>query len=231
VGRTCVEQGAHAFVWVEPALAENRKKEVEMGSSEAIRDLLEPALASAGLELWDVEVSRQVVRVLVDRPGGIDLDALAEVANGVVSPLLDSHPDLTPDGRFALEVSSPGMERPLRTVEQYLRYLGSEVSIKTSVPVEGSRRHRGELVAVDGARVRIRTADPAAGAAPGDEIELPVDQIERARTVVDWGAPKDGAPRGGAGHKRAAPGDKAAMAAPSSASSTAAPDDFKDTGS
>jgi ribosome maturation factor RimP len=232
VGRTCVEQGAHAFVWVEPALAENRKKEVEMGSSEAIRDLLEPALASAGLELWDVEVSRQMVRVLVDRPGGIDLDSLATVASGVVSPLLDSHPDLTPDGRFALEVSSPGMERPLRTVEQYLRYLGSEVSVKTSVPVAGSRRHRGELVSADGLRVRIRVADPAVpGDASAGEIELPVDQIERARTVVDWGAPKDGVARRGSGHKSAAPREKVPMGAPSSASPTAAPDDFKDTAS
>jgi ribosome maturation factor RimP len=203
-----------------------------MGSSEAIRDLLEPALASAGLELWDVEVSRQAVRVLVDRSGGIDLDSLAKVASGVVSPLLDGHPELTPDARFALEVSSPGMERPLRTAEQYMRYLGSEVSIKTSVPVAGSRRHRGQLVAVDGPRVRISVADPAAaGGAPGGEIELRIDQIERARTVVDWGAPKDGAPRRGAGHNRAAPGQKVATGASSPAPSTAAPDDFKDTGS
>jgi ribosome maturation factor RimP len=208
-----------------------------MGSSEAIRDLLEPALASAGLELWDVEVSRQAVRVLVDRPGGIDLESLAKVASGVVSPLLDGRPELTPDGRFALEVSSPGIERTLRTVDQYLRYLGSTVSIKTSVPVAGSRRHRGELVAADGLRVRINVADPAvagepvvAGGVPAAEIDLPLDQIERARTVVDWGARKDGAPRRGAAHKKAGPKEKVAAGASLSASSTAAPDELKDTG-
>ena len=57
-----------------------------MGSAEMIRDLLTPSIASEGLELWDVEMSRDVVRVLIDRPGGIDLDGLAAVAAGVVSP-------------------------------------------------------------------------------------------------------------------------------------------------
>ncbi|MBV9659911.1 MAG: ribosome maturation factor RimP, partial [Acidimicrobiales bacterium] len=152
------------------------------GPSNAIRELVEPALASAGLELWDVEVSRDLVRVLVDQPGGIDLDALATVAGRVVSPVLDEHPELTPPGRFHLEVSSPGVERTLRRVEQYQRYVGTELSVKTTELVAGARRHHGVLVAVDDEGIRIEPKDGPAGAI----VALPFGQIDRARTVLAW---------------------------------------------
>jgi ribosome maturation factor RimP len=153
------------------------------GSADAIRELVEPALASSGLELWDVEVSRDIVRVLVDRPGGIDLDSLAEVAGQVVSPLLDDHPELTPAGRFQLEVSSPGVERTLRRVDQYRRYVGTEVSVKTTVAVDGARRHHGLLAEAGEDGIRIEPKDGP----PGAVVALPYSTIDRARTVLVWG--------------------------------------------
>ena len=159
------------------------------GSADAIRALVEPALTSSGLELWDVELSRDAVRVLVDRPGGIDLESLATLAGKVVSPLLDEHPELTPEGQFSLEVSSPGVERPLRRPEHYSRYVGSEISVKTAVPVGGSRRHQGLLVAAgpDGVELSPKEGDETA------TVEIRYDEIERARTVLVWGpAPKPG---------------------------------------
>ena len=153
-------------------------------SSDAIRALVEPALISSGLELWDVEVSHDAVRVLVDRPGGIDLDALAELAAKVVSPLLDDHPELTPPGAFSLEVSSPGLERNLTRVEHFARYLGAEVSVKTSEPVSGSRRHHGILMAADEHGIRISPKDGSAGAV----LDFDYARIERARTVLVWGS-------------------------------------------
>lgn len=163
-------------------------------SSEAIRALVEPALASTGLELWDVEVSRDAVRVLVDRPGGIDLDALAGVAGQVVSPLLDEHPELTPAGQFSLEVSSPGVERNLRRTEHYARYIGTEISVKTTEAVAGARRHHGNLLAVDEHGIALEPKDGLVG----EVVNLPFDRIERARTVLVWGpAPaKPGHPKG-----------------------------------
>ncbi|MDE3205094.1 MAG: ribosome maturation factor RimP [Acidobacteriota bacterium] len=159
------------------------------GSQDAIRALLEPALSSAGLELWDIEVSRHGLRVLVDRPGGVDLDALAQAAGEVVSPLLDEHPELTPDGQFDLEVSSPGVERNLSRLDHYLRYLGSEVSVKTKVVIGESRRHQGVLVAADEEGIVL---DPMEGSADRT-VAIGHDQIERARTVLVWGpAPKPG---------------------------------------
>jgi ribosome maturation factor RimP len=160
-----------------------------MASTESIRELAEPVLASAGLELWDVEITGDVVRIMVERPGGVDLDALS-AASGVLSPLLDSHPEATPDSRYQLEVSSPGVERTLRTPEQYRRYVDSEITVKTSVPVDGSRRHRGRLTEVSPDGIALAPAE-----SPGAGIHIRYDQIQRARTVLVWG-PSAGRPGG-----------------------------------
>lgn len=164
-----------------------------VGSPDAIRALVEPPLVSSGLELWDVEVSRDTVRLLIDRPGGVDLEALATFAGKVVSPLLDEHPEVAPEGRYSLEVSSPGVERTLRRLEHYARYVGSEVSVKTSVPVEGARRHQGVLVSVDEDGIVVRPHD-----GPGDRtVTIRHADIDRARTVLVWGpAEKPGAKKG-----------------------------------
>ncbi len=160
-----------------------------MASTESIRDLAEPVLASAGLELWDVEITADVVRVMVDRPGGVDLDALS-AASGVLSPLLDSHPEATPGSRYQLEVSSPGIERTLRTPAQYRRCMNSEITVKTAVAVGGARRHRGRLIDASHRGIALEPED-----SPGTSIEIDYDQIQRARTVLVWG-PTPGPPGG-----------------------------------
>jgi ribosome maturation factor RimP len=152
-----------------------------MVSTESIRELAGPVLASAGLELWDVEIARDVVRIMVDRPGGIDLDALT-VASGALSPVLDTHPDVVPEGRYQLEISSPGVERTLRTPNQYRRYIDAEITVKTSSPVEGARRHRGRLLDAGESSIALEPDD-----APGTRLQLRYDQIDRARTVLVWG--------------------------------------------
>lgn len=170
-----------------------------MASTESIRGLAEPVLASAGLELWDVEITRDVVRIMVDRPGGIDLEALS-AASSALSPLFDDHPDLAPESRYQLEVSSPGVERTLRTPGQYQRYLGTEINVKTSGPVDGARRHRGRLIEAGPEGIALEPEE-----APGGRLELRYDQIERARTVLVWG-PAAGSPgRGTTGRPTAAP--------------------------
>jgi ribosome maturation factor RimP len=93
-------------------------------------------------------------------------------------------------GRYTLEVSSPGLERRLRTPDHFVRAIGSEVTVKTRTEVDGERRFRGTLVAADEAGVTLRLADDA-----GDR-SLAYDQIEKARTVFDWGpTPKPGQPK------------------------------------
>jgi ribosome maturation factor RimP len=161
-----------------------------MGQIEDIRDLAEPLLAAVGLELWDVEVGRALVRIMVDRPGGVDLAVLSE-ATRVLSPIFDQRDELVPAERYDLEISSPGIERTLRTPEQYRRYVGSLVSIKTNVLIDGARRLRGVLVDAGPEGFTLRAEGSAAGTS--DVQEVPYDQVERAHTVLVWGpAPKPG---------------------------------------
>ncbi len=169
-----------------------------MDSIDSIRALAEPLLAAAGLELWDVESSRDSLRILVDRPGGVDLDALT-AATAAVSPLLDAHPELTPGGSYQLEVSSPGLERSLRTQAQYERYVGQLVTIKTAVAIGGSRRFRGRLLAAGSATVTL--GPEQSGSEP--PVELQYDQIDRARTVLQWGpTPKPSAAKASAANPK-----------------------------
>lgn len=154
-----------------------------MGPTENIRALAEPLVAAVGLELWDVEVGGGIVRILVDRPDGIDIDVLAD-ASHALSDALDERDDLVPAGRYTLEVSSPGIERTLRTPAQYRRFLGSDVAVKLRAPLAGSRRLRGTLVAASDSAIRLRVED---GADALPETDLTYDQIERTRTVLVWG--------------------------------------------
>jgi ribosome maturation factor RimP len=158
-----------------------------MGPAERVRELVEPVLATSDLELVDVEIGRGLVRLSLDRPGGIDLDAISAISPAL-SAALDAG-DPLPE-RYHLEVSSPGVERPLRTPEQFQRFVGSKVSVRTLPGVDGERRVTGTLRAADDEGVVV---DPDGGGAPRRVIYT---EMERARTVFEWGpAPKPGGPK------------------------------------
>jgi len=162
-----------------------------MDVTERVRDLVEAPLAASGAELVDVELKGHTLCVFVDRPGGIDLDAVTD-ATQLVSRVLDEH-DPVP-GHYTLQVSSPGVERPLRTPAQFRRFVGTEISVRTHAGVEGERRVEGVLTAADDAGVVVR-ARAADSGEPRDRA-LSYGDIERARTVFTWGpAPKPGRPQ------------------------------------
>ena len=145
-----------------------------MDQAEAVKALVEPALAAKGYEVFDVEFGGGRLVVTVTRPGEpLDLAALTE-ANHVVSELLDEH-DPIPDDHYLLEVSSPGLERSLRTPAHFAGALGETVTIKTKPHVEGERRHQGLLEAADDDGVTV-----------GGRSFTYAD-IEKARTVFVWG--------------------------------------------
>ncbi len=157
-----------------------------MGPLESIRDTIEPLVTTSGLELWDIELSSNLIRVLVDRQGGIDLDTLGELTQSV-SAALDSHDELTPSGHYELEVSSPGVERRLRTPDQFRRFIGTPVTVKTAELIEGTRRAKGVLVAADDAAIDVQPEDT------DRPLRVPYEQIQTARTVLEWGpSPKPG---------------------------------------
>jgi ribosome maturation factor RimP len=159
----------------------------------AVRAAAEPVLSSLGLELVDVEFEgsgrARTVRLRVDREGGIDLDTLAEVT-GPVSDALDAVSAI--EGPYNLEVSSPGVERPLRRPSDFARFAGTTISVKSHDPVDDARRHRGLLVEADESGIVLEV--------DGQQRRFSYDAIASARTVFEWGpAPK---PKGPA--KRAA---------------------------
>jgi ribosome maturation factor RimP len=151
-----------------------------MGPAERVRELVEPLLSDSDIELVDVEVGRGLIRLSLDRPGGIDLEAISTVSPSL-SAALDAE-DVVP-GSYQLEVSSPGVERPLRTPEHFRRFTGSQVAVRTVPGTDGERRVAGTLEAADEEGITVA----------GRRIPYPA--IERARTVFEWGpAPKPGRP-------------------------------------
>ena len=136
-----------------------------------VRDLLEPVLTAEGLELFDVDLKGGVLQVAVDRDGGVDLDTISRAATTVSAVLDDADPI---PGRYTLEVSSPGLERPLRTAAHFRRYVGTTVTVKTKPSVEGERRVTGLLDDADDEGFTVGGR------------RLGYDDVERARTVFEW---------------------------------------------
>lgn len=150
-----------------------------MSVSERVRGIVEPIVADAGLELFDLELAGGVLRVTVDRPEGVDLQAIAATTRAVSRALDDADPIA---GRYTLEVSSPGLERALRTPAHFRWAIGREVTIKTVPTFDGPRRVAGTLVGADDDHVTLTVDEPVDG-----PCELAYDDIERARTVFSWG--------------------------------------------
>lgn len=148
-----------------------------MATADRVEALVAPLLAEADLQLYDLELAGGVLRILVDRPGGADIDAIAKVAR-TISRALDEHDPV--EGHYTLEVSSPGLERPLRTPAHFRAAVGESVKVKTHPHVEGDRRLDGVVAAADDERITVRTGD-------GAERTLAYDDIERARTTFEWG--------------------------------------------
>lgn len=153
-------------------------------------ETLEPYLEAEGVELDDLDVrgrgNGRLVRVTVDAPGGIGVDRIAEISRGV-SRLLDEG-DPVP-GSYTLEVSSPGLERPLRRPRHFAKSVGREVDVKTAEEIEGAQRHRGVLERVDARTMQVLV--------DGAERTIPMESVTQAKTVFRWEkAPKPGGKRG-----------------------------------
>ena len=147
-------------------------------------ELAEPLALTLGLELVEVqyrpEGGRMVLRLLLDRPGGgVTLDDLARVSRQL-GDVLDAH-DAVP-GRFYLECSSPGVNRPLLREAHFRRALGERVRVRTRDPIGDRRQFRGTLEAVTADGVTIR--DPDAGT-----VFIEFNAIERANVDHDFSRP------------------------------------------
>lgn len=141
-------------------------------------ELCEAQLATLGLELDDLRVSgrgRRLLRVTIDRRGGVDVEAIAD-ASRTLSRRLD---EMDPfDGPYSLEVTSPGLERSLRRRRHYAKSIGRDVAVNTSVEVAGSRHHRGVLETV-GKDDFVVTVD-------GVPRRIAFGQVKAAKTRFEW---------------------------------------------
>lgn len=124
--------------------------------AEAVAGLARPVAEAQGLELVDVEFApgggRNVLRLVLDRAGGVTVDALAAVSREV-SDLLDAH-DAVPVG-YTLECSSPGVNRPLKKPADFTKFCGKQVSLRTTTAISGARNFAGVLVAAGDEGIEI----------------------------------------------------------------------------
>ncbi|MDA8360510.1 MAG: ribosome maturation factor RimP [Gammaproteobacteria bacterium] len=144
--------------------------------AERIRALIEPGVSQLGYEVVDVEYvsGQKTLRIYIDAPDGIDVDDCARVSRQV-SALLDVEDPIP--GQYNLEVSSPGLDRPLARAEDFTRFAGAKVKIRTLLPVEGRKNFQGRLVGLRGNSVVLATDETS--------YDLALNNIERARLVPD----------------------------------------------
>ena len=145
---------------------------------DTLAERVRPVVEGLGYELWELEYSRSrgsgLLRLYIDAAEGITLDDCERVSRAV-SGMLDAE-DLVP-GQYTLEVSSPGLDRPLRTAAQFARFVGEQVFVEMLQPVEGRRRYKGPLVAADPATIEVEV--------DGRRHVLPVAGIRKAHLAPD----------------------------------------------
>ena len=148
-------------------------------STNELADALSPLLEARGLDLVDVELHGSELTVYVDRQGGVDLDTLGD-ATRAVSAALDEIDPLP--GRYTLAVSSPGLERRLRTPAHFIKAVGEAVTVRVNSGTSDVRRVRGTLNEADETGFTLVGPD-----LPDGSLRIASDEVERARTIFEWG--------------------------------------------
>jgi len=144
-----------------------------------LTEMLEPAVAACGFELLGLEFVQagrhSTLRVYIDHENGINVDDCAEVSRQV-SAILDVEDPIT--NEYSLEVSSPGVDRPLFKQAHYEAAVGEEVRLRTKLPQEGRRNFKGDLVAVNGDMITLKV--------DAQDFILMLSNIERANIIAKF---------------------------------------------
>ena len=159
-----------------------------MSVSSRVQALIEPLVAAQGLELFDLEQAGPILRVTVDRQGGVSIDDITKTTRAI-SRAFDEHDPIA--SAYTLEVSSPGLERVLRTPAHYAWAVGRTVAVKTFPNHPVGRRFVGTVSGSTETTVTVALDEPL-----GECVTLNLGEIEKARTTFIWGpAPKPGGPK------------------------------------
>lgn len=150
-------------------------------SATRLTNLLQPVVEDLGYEFVGLEYTgpskNAVLRIYIDNEEGIDLDDCSRVS-GEVAAVLDVEDPIS--GQYNLEISSPGLDRPLFTPEQYARFAGELVQLSTFAPVDGRRKFKCRILNVEGERLLVEQ--------DGAEIALEFNNIAKAKLVPDYAA-------------------------------------------
>lgn len=150
---------------------------VETGIAAKVRALIEASVEAMGFDIVRVRfitTSRRTLQIMAERPDGtMTVEDCADLSRAA-SAILDVEDPIK--GEYNLEVSSPGIDRPLVRGQDYLKYAGFEAKIETATPVSGQRRFRGTVVGFEDGQVVLD--------APQGRVKLPFDNIEQAKLVL-----------------------------------------------
>jgi ribosome maturation factor RimP len=149
-----------------------------------IWELATPLAQARGMEIIDIEFRREggrggrVLRLFLDKEGGPNMGELSEVSREL-SEILDAED--TVDGAYTLEVSSPGINRPLKRPEHFVRFIGKNIRVRTRDMINGRRSFLGRLLEVLTGNIALEQ--------DGTRCEIPFEQIEKSNYEHDWSAP------------------------------------------
>lgn len=147
---------------------------------EKAREVIEPIVRSLGFELVEIRTltghGRRVLQVLVDREGGVTIGDCQQVSREIETPL---EVEAVVPGRYDLEVSSPGLNRPLVREDDYIRFAGKKVCIQTWEAIDGRRNYKGVLQGIEEGVVKILIE--------GQDYKIPYGAIEKAHLVFEGG--------------------------------------------
>ncbi|MCK9237506.1 MAG: ribosome maturation factor RimP [Thiopseudomonas sp.] len=150
-----------------------------MTKLQKLQDLLAPIVEALEFQCWGVEFISQgrhsVLRIYIEHENGITVDN-CELVSRQLSAVLDVEDPVS--GEYTLEVSSPGMDRPLFTLEQYAAYVGQQVKIKLRAPVEERRHYQGMIRGIEEDDVVVQV--------DSYEYLLPFELIEKANIVPNY---------------------------------------------
>jgi len=148
-------------------------------SEEKIKQLVQPAIEDLGCEFWGCEYlpvsGKQTLRIYIDKPEGVTVDDCADVSYEV-SGILDVEDPIS--GAYNLEISSPGLDRPLMTPEHFERYTGDKVSVRSHSPIMGRKNFKGTLIDVTAEGIEIEV--------DGEVYAIPFEEIDKANLIPQF---------------------------------------------
>lgn len=170
--------------------------------SDKVLALILPVVSDLKLDLYDLEWNGGILKITVDtlpdnEDGGITLDQLSLVTR-LIGREFDHQDPIA--SHYTLEVSSPGLERTLRTASHFQRVIGQKVNIRLQANIDGIRRLQGTLIAADTTTATVRLDDKEL-----TERVVPIDMIDRAKTVFQWEKGEKVSQKPGSPAKKAAP--------------------------